>query len=83
MSKGGNLNQFMTGVFSETTSQMNEIIDKFNNEDYGKHDIKVNGGILRIIVEDGVPRITYLTDDIVLVEMQSGNALTMYAIKRK
>lgn len=82
MSRGGHdLSHFAQHNLTE--AQFEEILRKNDEVDTQIHKISVDGGYLRIKVEDGVPTITYMSDSgVYLVEMLSTNSLRFLNIKR-
>lgn len=66
-----------------TEEQFNEVMENFTKEDLNKYQIPCEGGYLRVLVEDGVPKITYHTDGRVVVEMLSSNSLRLISVERK
>ncbi|MGL6185575.1 MAG: hypothetical protein ACRC1T_09385 [Clostridium chrysemydis] len=64
------------------TNLTEEDIRNFCKGNYEKHSISVLHGELKIIIEDGVPTITYLTDSAVLLETLSTNSLRLLAFNK-
>ncbi|MGL5962186.1 MAG: hypothetical protein ACRCZ0_09590, partial [Cetobacterium sp.] len=62
--------------YGDSVEVLTEKLKKIEEEDVSIHKIPVKNGYLRVIVEDGVPRITYMSDERnYLVEMISTNSL--------
>lgn len=66
-----------------TEEQFNEVMENFSKENIQQYRIKCEGGYLRVLVEDGIPKITYHTDGRVVVEMLSSNSLRLISVERK
>lgn len=78
--KTNELNKFAKP--KETQEEMEQVIKEFGSGEYESHKIKVKDGILRIVVEDGVPTITYLSQSHnIVLETLATNSLRMLTIK--
>lgn len=75
--------QFMDNRFEVSKTKLTDVLEDNKKIKYEKHDIDVKNGTLRIIVEDGVPKIIYLTHDHVYIQMCAENSLIMHAVGDK
>lgn len=63
----------------ESPEEMLGVIKKFGEGDYEVHKIPVEHGELRVVVENGVPTITFLTEKRVVLETLNTNTLKLIA----
>lgn len=60
--------------------ELQSIIENFNNTSLEVYKIPVKDGILKINVENNIPKITYLTEKQVLINHKSNNCLELITI---
>lgn len=83
MAKKSNLQEFMKPRYNGTTEEVKRDIKLVNMGTIEKHVIPVKDGELRIMVEDGIPKITYQADGgVVLIEMLQNNSFRVINVKR-
>lgn len=63
----------------ESPEEMLGVIKKFSEGDYEVHKIPVEYGELRVVVENGIPTITFLTEKRVVLETLNTNTLKLIA----
>lgn len=66
-----------------TIDEFNEVLKKFSEVDTDRYKIPCKGGYLNIVIEDGIPKITYHADGRFLVEMLHSNSLRFININEK
>lgn len=60
--------------------ELQSIIENFDNTSLEIYKIPVKDGILKISVENNIPKITYLTEKQVLINHKSNNCLELITI---
>lgn len=76
------LTQFSDIRYNKPIEELKDKITSTDNVPYEKYTIPVKNGELRIIVEDGVPCITYLSQSgVCVVEMVNNNKLRFINLK--
>ena len=67
-------------IHNMKTEELLSIIENFNNTSLKVYKIPVKDGILKISVENNIPKITYLTEKQVLINHKSNNCLELITI---
>ncbi|MGL5050040.1 MAG: hypothetical protein ACRC6E_05325 [Fusobacteriaceae bacterium] len=77
-----NLREYAKSKYSsETHSSFMARLKRIEEEKVEVHKIPVKGGILNVVVEEGVPKITYLADGDFYVKMLSENSLKFVVVE--